>query len=61
MLRVDVQSFPVVVLSLLRAASQRAEIIHGAGVAGVQPERSRRKGEERRRNWNILSKKNTNV
>lgn len=35
MLRVDVQSFPVVALSLLWAASQRAEIVHGAGVARV--------------------------
>lgn len=35
MLRVDVQSFPVVALSLLWAPSQCAEIVHGAGVARV--------------------------
>lgn len=35
MLRVDVQCFPVVVLSLLWAASQGAKIVHGTGMAGV--------------------------
>lgn len=35
MLRIDVQSFPVVAFSLLWATSQCAEIIHRAGVAGV--------------------------
>lgn len=35
MLRVDVQCFPVVVLSFLWALSQSAKIVHGAGMAGV--------------------------
>lgn len=34
-LRVDVQGLSVVTLGLLWAACQRAEVVHGAGVAGV--------------------------
>lgn len=35
MLRVDVQCLPVVALSLLWAASQSSQVVHGAGMAGV--------------------------
>lgn len=35
MLRVGVQCFPVVALSLLWASCQSAKIVHGAGMAGV--------------------------
>lgn len=35
MLRVGVQCFPVVALSLLWAACQSAEIVHGAGMTGI--------------------------
>lgn len=35
MLRVGVQCFPVVALSLLLVASQSSKIVHGASVSGV--------------------------
>lgn len=45
-LGVDGQSSSVVAFRLLRALSQRAQVVHGAGVLRVQPEQTT--GQEER-------------
>lgn len=57
MLRVDVQCFPIIVLSLLCGVSQSSKIVHGASMARVQPESggkrkdSKGRREKQRKNY----------